>query len=580
MSRSMVLGRLAAIIICIAGALWAASRLPSVSTVDTSLTSFTGSPDASSGFRVDNQYLYRMQALFRPTLEANRKDFTGRLGPVKGFGAGDVYPQIWLRDSATLLPTSRFYFPVAYLTSWLEEHLAHQGSGGQLYDWIAAGPVSHFTPYAPKAEEIYGSGDDVLSADKNTVAADQESSAVVAASRIYDVTGDKNWLRNEIEGRRLIERLDAGLRYLVRERADPESGLIVSGFSADWGDVSPTHPDTKAIYLDDATPRVIGLYTNSLFYFAASKLSELHAVLKEDSQAEFWSRTAETTKESVNRHLWQEDRGFYRMHAVLTPALTAGWPDDSNIFAMGGNALAVLYGIADQNQATSIFERAQERRNEVGMSTVSGSLLPAFPRGFFAHPMLKEEYVYQNGGQWDWFGGRFVLSEFERGFTERAHRQLVQIARKVVSSGGLYEWQSRDGKGRGSRNYAGSAGALGAACFQGLFGVYLTAGALELRVRLGDWPGQIQLYQPATETYVRYRYRYDEKAHRLDLRYESNSASEGGLSILLPKGGTVSGLWVDEEERSFSVESLGEDRYVKLSTDWSPHQLRVQLNEH
>ncbi len=335
MSRKMVLGRLAAIGVCIAGALWVASRSPSVSTVD---RSFSAAPDATSGFRIENHYLYRMQAMLRPTLEANRKDFSGRLGPVKGFGAGDVYPQIWLRDSATILPASRFYFPLTYLTSWLEEHLAHQEGGGQLYDWIAAGPVSNFTPYAPKSEEIYGSGDDVLSADKNTVEADQESSAVIAASRIYDATGDQSWLRKEIEGRPLIERLDAGLRYLLRERLDQESGLVVSGFSADWGDVSPIHPNTKAIYLDEATPRVIGLYTNSLFYFAASKLSELYALLEKDSRAEFWSRTAEQTRESVNRHLWQEDRGFYRMHAVLTPALTAGWQDDSDIFAMGGNA--------------------------------------------------------------------------------------------------------------------------------------------------------------------------------------------------------------------------------------------------
>ncbi len=573
MSRKIVLGRLAAIGVCIAGALWVTSLSPSVSTVDRPFSA----PDATSGFRIENQYLYRMQTMFQSTLEANRKGFAGRLGPVKGFGAGDVYPQIWLRDSATLLPVSRFYFPIAYLTTWLEEHLAHQDRNGRLFGWIAAGPASHFIPYAPKTKEIYGSGDDVLSADKNTVEADQESSAVVAAARIYSVTGDEDWLRKEIEGRALIERLDAGLRYLLSDRRDQESGLIVSGFSADWGDVSPIHPDPKAIYLDDETPRVIGLYTNSLFYFAASKLSELYALLEEDSQAEFWSRTAEQTKESINRHLWQEDRGFYRMHTVLTPALTGGWQDDTDIFAMGGNALAVLHGVADQNQAKSIFERAAERRSQVGMSTISGSLLPAFPLGFFAHPMLKEPYAYQNGGQWDWFGGRFVLAEFENGFSERARRHLSEIARKVTSAGGLYEWQTKNGQGRGSRNYAGSAGALGAASFRGLFGVYLHGGELELKVRLGDQPAQIQLNQPATETFIRYRYRYDEEKQQIRLFYESNLAGEGDLSVLLPRGKKVSTLLVDEEARSFSMETIGEDRYVELVTDWAAHELQVQL---
>jgi hypothetical protein len=525
-----------------------------------------------------------MQAMFRSTLDANRKDFAGRLGLVRGFGAGDAYPQIWLRDSSTLIPASRFYYPRDYLTSWLEEHLAHQEEDGQLYDWIAAGPASHFAPYAPRAREIHLSGESqsqptfAISADKNTVEADQESSAVAAAYQIYEVIGDRDWLNKEIAGKSVIERLDAALEYLVTERSDTRSGLIVSGFTADWGDVSPVYPDARAIYLDDVTPRVVGLYTNCQFYLAAEKLAGLYGLLGEEPRAHYWRRKASLTKERINQHFWQVDKGFYRMHLVVTPALVKGWQDDSDIFAIGGNGLAVLYGIADDEQAQSIFDRAQERRAQMGLSSVSGALMPAYPRGFFEHPLMSDEYSYQNGGQWDWFGGRFVLSEFERGYAERAYRQLVQIARKVVSSGGLYEWQTREGKGRGSRNYAGSAGALGAACFQGLFGVYLRAGALELRVRLGDRPGQIQLYEPATETYVRYRYRYDEKAHRLDLRYESNSDSEGSLSILLPKGGTVSGLWVDEEERTFSMETLGEDRYVKLSTDWSPHELRAQLN--
>ncbi len=435
MSRTVVLGRLAAIAVCIAGALWVASHDPSVSTVD---TSFSSAPNATSGFRVENQHLYRMQAMFRPTLEANRKDFSGRLGTVKGFGAGHAYPQIWLRDSSTLIPASRFYFASEYLTSWLEEHLAHQGSNGRLFDWIAAGPASHFAPNAPRAKDIHPEPAP-MSADKNTVEADQESSSVLAAYQIFEVLSDRDWLSQEIEGERLIARLDAALQYLLRERSDPETGMIVSGFSADWGDLSPIYPDARAIYLDDATPRVLGLYTNCQFYFAAEKLAELYVVLEKNAPADFWARTAERTKESINQHLWQEDKGFYRMHAVLTPALTIGWPDDSDIFAMGGNALALLYGVADDAQAAKIFDQARKRRVEVGVSTISGSLLPAFAQGLFAHPMMKEEYAYQNGGQWDWFGGRFILAEFERGCSERARRHLIEIARKVASGGGLYE---------------------------------------------------------------------------------------------------------------------------------------------
>ncbi|MGH9463346.1 MAG: hypothetical protein ACRD1X_19245, partial [Vicinamibacteria bacterium] len=273
MSRAWLIGRLIAIVLCIVGALWTASRLSPVETVPAIDSPFetTGS---TSGFRSPNQYLYRMQGFFRPTLESNRKSFSGRSGPVEGFGAGEAYPQIWLRDSATLIPASRFYYAAEQLTSWLEEHLSHQRPDGQLYDWIAAGPASHFVTHAPRAKEVFGSGEHVLSADKNTVEADQETSAVIAAYEIHLALGDRTWLGKEIEGSRLVDRLAAGLEYLVRERIDPQSSLVSSGFSADWGDVSPVYPDARALYMDEKTPRVVALYTNCLFYEASLRLAE------------------------------------------------------------------------------------------------------------------------------------------------------------------------------------------------------------------------------------------------------------------------------------------------------------------
>jgi hypothetical protein len=341
--------------------------------------------------------------------------------------------------------------------------------------------------------------------------------------------------------------------------------------------VSPIYADQRAIYLDDLTPQVVGLYTNCQFYRAADELSEMHRLVGDDSRADYWRLQASATKENINRHLWQEDKGFYRMHLAVTPDLVRGWPDDSDIFAVGGNGLAVLYGIADDGKTRSIFDIAQERSGKLGISTVSGALLPPYPRGFFQYPSMKEAYSYQNGGQWDWFGGRFVLSEFERGYAERGYRHLVEIARKSVLGGGLYEWHSKDGRGRGSPKYSGSAGALGAACFQGLFGVYLRASGLELKVRLGNRSGQIRLHQPATDTFVRYRYRYQGRADRLIMQYESNAPSEGSLSIRVPKDRVVAALRLDGEERGFSLETVGQDQYLKFSTDWSPHELRVQF---
>lgn len=528
--------------------------------------------------------LNRLQEFLHLVLEANKKEFAGQGSVVRGFGAGSSYPQIWLRDSATIIPVARYYYPREYLTSWLEEHLNYQQTDGQLYDWIASGAAVNFVGGAPLAREVYRSArrkvaDKIItiSADKNTTEADQESSAVDAAYQVFKITGDRDWLNKTIRGQSLIERLNLALNYLLTKRFDPRYGLITNAFTADWGDVSPVYPDQRAIYLDEKTPTVAGLYTNALFYRAAKQMEDLNSVVANKTMAELWKSKAELIKENMNKNLWQEDKGFYRIHLLLQPKALSVPPDDSDIFAMGGNALAVLNGVADDRQARRIFDVAAQRQRNFGVSTNAGVLLPPYPAGFFKHPATSEEYVYQNGGQWDWWAGRFLLAEFERGYSQRAYQQVLEIAKKAVDNDGLYEWHTITGEGKGSRNYAGSAGVLGGAIFQGLFGVYLSQDSLTLRIRLAYQSGQIHLYEPATDRYVDYQHCYDKVANLITVRYASNFPNAGRIHILIPNNQRAGELTFDGNKTDFATEVIGEDTYVILDTDWKSHQLQVRL---
>lgn len=540
-----------------------------------------------TAYSSDNDSLNRLQDFFQPTLKANEKYFQGQQGFVKGFGAGRGYPQIWLRDSATIIPASRYYYATEYLTTWLEEHLAHQGEDGNLNDWIASGPVANFqSGGAPKAKEVYRFRQNeaaaetiTIAADKNTTEADQETSAVDAAYQVFKITGDRNWLNKNIRGRTLLQRLDFSLEYLLKARFDSKYGLVSNAFTADWGDVSPAYSDQRAIYLDEKTPLVVGLYTNVLFYRAAEQLREIYAVLKQTERADYWKKKAAAIKENINKNLWQEDKGFYRIHLILTPSLVKDWQDESNLFAMGGNGLAVLYGVADDTQSRQIFEVAERRQREFGFSTIAGVLLPSYPKGFFMHPAVNEEYYYQNGGQWDWFAGRFILAEFERGYSARAYRQLIKIGEKTVANNGLYEWHTKDGKGVGSSDYAGNAGSLAAAIFQGVYGIYLSDKTLSLKIRLGDQLGQIHLYQPATDKYVAYRYCYSEVSNTVRIIYESNSPGVGEICVLLPKNRQPGKLMIDGKKRAFRSVMTGEDAYGCFSTDWKTHQSELIIAE-
>jgi hypothetical protein len=529
----------------------------------------------------NNESLNGLQDLFSLTLRSTEKHFQGQLGLVKGFGAGSTYPQIWLRDSATVIPVSRYYYSSEYLTTWLEEHLSYQRPDGSLYDWFASGDKSNFLAGAPRAKDVYGATNRgqplLISADKNTTEADQETSAVDAAYQVFQITGDLKWLRKTIKGQPMVIRLDRSLQYLLRARFDGRHGLLTNAFTADWGDVSPVYNNQRAIYLDEKTPLVAGLYTNVLFYRSARQLQGIYRALGQGNRAAYWQRKAENIRGNINKYLWQEDRGFYRVHIKLKPSPSGDGQDDSDLFAMGGNGLAVLYSVADDAQSARIFEVAEQRQHEFGISTIAGVLLPPYPKGFFKHPAVSEEYYYQNGGQWDWFAARFLLAEFERGDSTRAYRQLVELAEKAMTNKGLYEWHTKDGKGMGSPNYAGSAGALAGAIFQGLYGVYLNSKSLNLNIRLGDQPGHVHLYEPATGKYLTYQYSYLKESKTLKLTYESNAAGVGKICMLLPKNQQPTELRVDGESKTFGREKRGEATYGCFSTDWNTHKSELKI---
>ena len=542
------------------------------------VTPAAGLPELGSETRYDtgDVDLDAIQALFLPTLVANHKEFAGRLGGVRGFGAGDLYPQIWLRDSATLLPLARYYYDREELTSWIEEHLAAQQPDGALFDWIARGRPEAFRTWAPQVRELYAADGVVLAADKNTTESDQEASAVCSVYLAYQTVRDPAWLRKPILGHSVIERATSALEYVLAHRRDRTSGLVFGALTADWGDVSPTYADQRAIYLDERTPRAVGLYGSAQAAQAARDLSALYAVLGDSIHAQRWRAEAEHLSAAIERELWQPQRGFYRMHRLLTPALARGFPPDDDVFAMGGHAVALLAGVGDDERARRVFACAEQRRTQYSLATIAATLLPPYRAGVFQHAAMAQEWQYQNGGQWDWYAGRFVRAEFERGRSQRAIEHLRALAHRVRLSGGLYEWNEREGKGRGSARYAGSAAALGDAVLHGLFGVSLNADRLDVRLRLGGAGGRLALLEPASGRALV----LDERRatnDRLIVDYAGRGGDAGSLSVRLPESAQVRAATLDGRATPFGLDTVGEDVFVSLPTDWKRHRLVLEL---
>lgn len=493
-----------------------------------------------------------LMKLIRITLKHNEVSFPGRTGRVDGFSAGAGYPQIWVRDASTIIPASMYFYPGSFMRSWLDELLSFQGSDGALPDWFDSRGVT----------------------DKNTVETDQEASAVQAGLQVCELLGPE-WSGADIRGVQARERMKRALEFVWKDRRDPASGLITGAHTADWGDVEMEDADQSAVYAGETTRWTTDIYDQCMFYQAANALARAYELSSLKDKGGIWRERAEAVRRRAAKRLWQEDKGYFRVHIHAGP-----WKhdlDEDAVFAMGGNAQAMISGLAGgpgDAKRRRIIEQALARQREFGVSTISGSLLPPYPAGFFKHPALDEPYEYQNGGQWDWFGGRLVLAMFESGFAREAREKLLEIARKNIANGGLFEWDTKEGLGRGSDFYSGSAGSLAGALVEGYLGIRISRNDLEISPRLGLDDARVHVHLPSAGRFAAYDYRADEKARTLRLEISCDAETGPVISILNPWAPPQTGdrsiasqdveVRVDGKNVPFRVERLGRDEYIRL----------------
>ncbi len=510
-------------------------------------------------FHSGSEELNKLLKIIRLTLDKNEVAYVGKTGKINGFSAGENYPQIWLRDANTIIPASRYFYEPSYFSSWLEEHLAFQDESGSLEDWIDSRGKS----------------------DKNTTETDQESSAVQAAGQTYQLFGP-DWLEKPVAGRKIIDRLEQALLFLLHNRWSKAQGLLRGAHTADWGDVDLIDKDQEAIYTDERTHWTVDIYDQSMFYLACLNLSEMMEALGDTERSAFWKERARSIKKNTDRWLWQKDKGFYKVHIHLDELEHEF--DESDIFAMGGNAQAIISGLADEEKSHRIIEEALKRQEIHDVSTISGTLLPPYPKGLFKHPLLDDPYEYQNGAQWDWFGGRLIYAMFENGYSRTALQKFFEIIRKNLKNQGFFEWDNKKGVGRGSDFYAGSAGSLGKALFEGYFGIKLKNDYLSIEPKIDEESAKIHVFQPATDTFIAYEYDFDKQKNKIILRYNSNFVHHGTLKILIPHTGISDKsarfkdnfeVQIDGKPTEFGLETRINDSFVVINSDFRNHVAEI-----
>ena len=368
----------------------------------------------------------------------------------QGFNAGSGYSQIWARDMNTFIEVACEETNQTDIRNAILLFFALQQPNDEMIDGYVLKPdftwYDNHPYYADAAPDHVGF--------KNTVETDQESSLIQIVGKYIRKTGDTSILREDVAGRTVLERMDDMVDYLMRERYSEQYGLLFGAMTADWGDVQPN--DDFGCDMNELSSRAIDVYDNAMFLIALDYLQEM---TDDASLLKKWKGIREQIAQHVRKHLWDAERKKFIPHLYIDPSPIPAGFDENQIHYHGGTAVAIEAGLLSKEEIAVVNAQMLENVRLSGMPSIGLTLYPTYPEGFFRGGMAKP-YVYQNGGDWTWFGGRMIQQVVANGFVEEAYDEIRPMIDRVIKNQGFFEWYGMGGVPSGSGHFKGSAGVL------------------------------------------------------------------------------------------------------------------------
>lgn len=368
----------------------------------------------------------------------------------QGFNAGSGYSQIWARDMNTFIEVACEETNQTDIRNAILLFFALQQPNDEMIDGYVLKPdftwYDNHPYYADAAPDHVGF--------KNTVETDQESSLIQIVGKYIRKTGDTSILREDVAGRTVLERMDDMVDYLMRERYSEQYGLLFGAMTADWGDVQPN--DDFGCDMNELSSRAIDVYDNAMFLIALDYLQEM---TDDASLLKKWKGIREQIAQNVRKYLWDAERKKFIPHLYIDPSPIPAGFDENQIHYHGGTAVAIEAGLLSKEEIAVVNAQMLENVRLSGMPSIGLTLYPTYPEGFFRGGMAKP-YVYQNGGDWTWFGGRMIQQLVANGFVEEAYDEICPMIDRVIKNQGFFEWYGMGGVPSGSGHFKGSAGVL------------------------------------------------------------------------------------------------------------------------
>ena len=367
-----------------------------------------------------------------------------------GFNAGSGYSQIWARDMNTFIEVACEESNPSDLRNAILLFFALQQPNDEMIDG-----------YVLKTDFNWGDDHPYYSdaapdhvAFKNTVETDQESSLIHIVGKYIRKTGDTSILNEVVAGRTVYDRMVGMIDYLMKERYNEQYGLLYGAMTTDWGDVQPN--DDFGCDMNELSDPAIDVYDNAMFIIALDFMQEMTADNVDKTR---WKELRQHIAANTRKHLLDEQRQKFIPHIYLEKSPIPEGFNELDVHYHGGTAIAIEAGLLSPEEIAVVNAQMLENVRLSGMPSIGLTLYPTYPEGFFRGGMSKP-YIYQNGGDWTWFGGRMIQQLIANGMVKEAYEEVRPMIDRVIKNQGFYEWYGKGGVPSGSGHFKGSAGVL------------------------------------------------------------------------------------------------------------------------
>lgn len=382
----------------------------------------------------------------------NVVDSMGHALLTRGFDAGGVYSsEIWIRDFNTFLEVASDVVPLEEIRNVLTHFLELQQENGEIVDsyMLREKYAMHDNHpyYSDLAQDYLGF--------KNTVETDQETSLIQAVRKYVEKSGDSAFLSQDISGRTVYERLQDAISYLLKEKFDEKYHLLTGALTCDWGDVE--NDSINWIDIGEGSTITADIYDNAMMIIA---LKDMERLTSDQAEKTKWRNMAEEFTQAVRQNLWNAENGRFIPHLYPDGKPKEVDFDESLIYYHGGTAVAIEADLLTKEEIKKVNDDMLRNVRESGMPSIGLTVYPTYPPNFFLRAGMERPFIYQNGGDWTWFGGRMIQQLIRNGFVAEAYQEVRPMIDRVIVNGDFYEWYGQGGIPRGSSGYKGSAGVL------------------------------------------------------------------------------------------------------------------------